>query len=100
MGMASRYRCGDCGHEFTAGEEFSFGFLGVVVTPIVCKTHGLVDADTGVNVAAGEEIRQEVMTKADYPCPECGVQCPRWDQRSCPNCSNAHLEFVGQILWD
>ena len=54
MGTAAEYRCEDCGHQFGASEDFSYGFLGEVVTPVVCVEHGLGDADTGINVARGD----------------------------------------------
>ena len=34
MGTAAEYRCQDCGHQFGAGVDFSYGFLGEVVTPV------------------------------------------------------------------
>ena len=34
MATAAEYRCGDCGYQFSASENFSYGFLGEVVTPV------------------------------------------------------------------
>ena len=31
----SEYRCEDCGHQFSASEDFSYGFRSEVVTPVV-----------------------------------------------------------------
>ena len=100
MGTATEYRCEDCGHQFSASEDFSYGFLGDVVTPVVCGRHGLHDAETGINVARGEPITLVDVGQAEYPCPSCGVPSPRWDGRSCPTCGGRQLAFVGQILWD
>ena len=100
MGTAAEYRCEDCEHQFSASEDFSYGFLGEVVTPVVCGDHGIYDADTGINVASGGKITSADIAKAAYPCPECGVPSPRWDRRSCPKCGGSRLAFVGQILWD
>ena len=100
MGTAAEYRCEDCDPQFSASEDFSYGFLGEVVTPVVCGEHGLSDAETGINVARGEPITLEDVAKAEYPCPSCGVPSPRWDGRSCPTCGGRRLAFVGQILWD
>ena len=100
MGISVQYRCEDCEHQFSASEDFSCGFLGDVVTPVVCGEHGLHDAETGINVARGEPITLEDVAKAEYPCPSCGVPSPRWDGRTCPECGGRQLAFVGQILWD
>ena len=100
MGTAAQYRCEDCEHQFSASEDFSYGFLGEVVTPVVCGEHGLHDAETGINVARGEPITLEDVAKPEYPCPLCGVPSPRWDGRTCPICGGRQLAFVGQILWD
>jgi predicted RNA-binding Zn-ribbon protein involved in translation (DUF1610 family) len=100
MGTANSYRCEDCRHDFSASEDFSFGFSGDVVTPVVCARHGLVEADTGINVARGDAISSAVKAKAAFPCPKCGADSPRWDRRSCPRCGGRHLDFAGQIMWD
>lgn len=100
MGTAAEFRCDDCGHQFSASEDFSFGFSGDVVTPVVCRAHGINEADTGINVAAGGRIGPEVRAKQTFPCRVCGVESPRWDHESCPKCGGEHLDFVAQIMWD
>ena len=100
MGTSAEYRFEDCGHQFSASEDFSYGFLGEVVTPVVCGEHGLHDAETGINVARGEPITLVDVATTEYPCPSCGVPSPRWDGRSCPKCGGTRLAFVGQIMWD
>lgn len=100
MGMAWEYRCADCGRQFSATEDFSFGFSGDVVTPIVCMVHGLTAGDTGINLAAGGDLGPEVIAKQSFPCSACGSESPRWDRKSCPSCGCERLDFVGQIMWD
>ena len=100
MGIAAEYRCEDCGHQFGASKDFSFGFLGEVVTPVVCVEHGLGGAETGINVARGDKITSADRAKTEYPCPRCAVPSPRWDRRSCPKCGGSRLDWLGQILWD
>ena len=100
MGTAMEYRCEDCRYQFSASEDFSYGFLGEVATPVVCGEHGLGDADTGISVTRGDEITSTDRAKAEYPCPRCGVSSPRWDRRSCPKCGGSRLDWLGQILWD
>ena len=100
MGTAMEYRCKRCGHQFSATEDFSYGFSGEVVTPVVCAEHGLGDANTGINVARGDKITSADIAKAEYPCPQCRVSSPRWGRRSCPTCGGGRLDFTAQILWD
>lgn len=100
MGTAAEYRCDYCGHQFIGTEDFSFGFSGDVVTPVVCGEHGLCSGDTGINVARGDQITAEVRAKTEFPCEECRVESPRWDRRSCPACGGERLSFAGQIMWD
>ncbi|MCH9669011.1 MAG: hypothetical protein K0U80_14300 [Actinomycetia bacterium] len=100
MGTAAEYRCAHCGYQFSATEDWSFGFSGAVVTPIVCSEHGLAQADTGINVAAGGRIGPETTGKTRYPCPKCGADSPRWDRESCPKCGGERLVLSAEIIWD
>ena len=100
MGTANSYICGVCRHEFSASEDFSFGFSGDVVTPVVCARHGVVEADTGINIARGDVITAVDKAKPAFPCPECGKDSPRWDRRSCPQCGGRNLDVADQIMWD
>ena len=88
-----------CGHHFTAEEDFSFGMSGEVSTPVVCPTHGLDSADTGVNMMVGE-LTPEITGQRQFPCPECGKEVPRWDRKSCPKCGSERLEQGSEILFD
>ena len=100
MGKACEYRCSECGHQFSATEDFSCGFSGDVATPVVCRLHGLTSGETGVNLAAGGELTPALIAKQSFPCPDCGEESPRWDRKSCPGCGGQRLDFVGQIMWD
>jgi hypothetical protein len=99
MGTTHGYGCRLCGHHFRASDAFSYGFLGEVVTPVVCPEHGLVSAEAGFNVRDGE-WRPEIARKRKFPCPECGVKAPRWNGKTCPNCASEQVEVRQVIQWD
>lgn len=99
MGSAAGYTCADCGYDFEAVDDFSFGFSGDVVTPVVCPEHGLVNTGTGINVARGQ-WHPETERKKKFPCRECGAMAPRWNRATCPKCGGEHLATTTQIMWD
>jgi predicted RNA-binding Zn-ribbon protein involved in translation (DUF1610 family) len=99
IGRAVTYVCEECGHDFVAVDDFDFGMMGVVITPVVCPTHGLDSADTGVNLVEGGSI-SEVERLQHFPCPECGKEVPRWDRKSCPSCGSVRLEQGDGIRFD
>ena len=98
MGSAAGYQCEACGYEFEAAEDFSFGMSGEVGTPVVCPTHGVGSADTGVNMMRGEEVTPEIAQRTQFPCPECGKEAPRWDRQTCPNCGGKWLPAGEEVL--
>jgi predicted RNA-binding Zn-ribbon protein involved in translation (DUF1610 family) len=101
MGHAADYRCTACGHQAkSVTDSFSFGFSGVVVTPIVCVEHGIVSADTGMNVRAGEPLTRG---NRRFACPECGAMSARWDRTTCPKCGQNRMTVDPNgrdIMWD
>ena len=99
MGAASTYVCDLCEYraDFVTG-DFDFGFLGVVVTPVICNEHGVVSAETGLK--PGQTPRSSDVT---YPCPECQQLCGQWDRTTCPWCrqTTMHEALDGPIImWD
>ncbi|HEY1840264.1 MAG TPA: hypothetical protein VGG53_08585 [Mycobacterium sp.] len=55
MGSAAGYTCSACGYRADGVvDDFSFGFRGDVMAAVVCAEHGLVSADTGINVMDGD----------------------------------------------
>src|SRR5262245_13443565 len=98
MGRAAGYTCAECGYraEFVA-DDFSYGFSGDVVTPVVCAEHGIISANTGINVIHGGLPAHR---KRKFPCPECGVLSPRWNRKSCPKCGSDRIESDTVIMWD
>lgn len=101
MGSAADYLCTACGYRaerVTANSDF--GFSGIVVTPVVCAQHGIMSADTGMNVMDGGPSRRR---KRKFPCPECGALSPRWDRRTCPECGQTSMgvDPTGPLIdWD
>ena len=77
--------------------DFDFGFSGRVTTPVVCREHGLVQADTGLNAQDNGWRRKR---RRSYKCPVCASQCNLWDHKTCPQCGNHGLVPVGFIDWD
>ncbi len=98
MGRGEQYRCVDCGHDFSASTDFSYGRLGEVFTPVVCPDHGLTSAMVGINVARGELLPNPA--NPAYPCPQCGVMAPRWDRKSCPQCGSGNFEVTAIFMSD
>lgn len=79
MGSASLHRCRSCGYETDyITPDFDHGMSAVVVTPVLCATHGVAIADTGL---MAWDMDWESQKADEYPCPECGETCPRWDRR-------------------
>lgn len=100
MGIAHKYECRECGHRFTASEDFNCGMIGEVFTPVVCSVHGIGGARVGVNLARGEKITSDIRNTPSFPCETCGVDSPRWDRKSCPSCGVQRVQVGGMILWD
>lgn len=100
MGIAHKYVCRECGHPFSASEDFNCGMIGEVLTPVVCSVHGISDGGVGVNRMQGGEVTSEIRNKPSFPCQTCGVESPRWDRKSCPSCGKQDLQSDGMILWD
>lgn len=94
MGQAADYGCPECGYraEFVV-EDFSCGFSGDVLTPVVCTEHGIISADTGVNVRDGEFPARPNQA---FPCPECRAISPRWDRRFCPKCGSDRIQIESE----
>ena len=86
MGSGQDYRCTNCGHVAKGiSEDFDFGFSGDVITPVVCATHGIMSADTGLNA---QHDCWEAERKQSYPCPACRSESDLWDRRTCPWSTN------------
>lgn len=100
MGLAEYFLCGDCGHRFLAGEDFGYGMIGEVHTPVVCAEHGLISAPVGVNLVAGDRIEPVTLERPTFPCPMRGKDSPRWNGKSCPKCGGERLGNDGIILSD
>jgi len=101
MGGACGYLCENCGYraEYVT-DDFDYGFMGVVITPVVCPDHGVQNADTGLRAwDDGREGRR----RDSYPCPECHQERSLWDRRTCPKCGLPKIvedPSVGLINWD
>jgi rubrerythrin len=102
MGSAGTYTCMNCGHtaEWVTA-DFDCGMMGDVVTPVVCREHGLRSADTGLSARLDPDWAER--REREYPCPECGGPSPLWDRRTCPACGHRGAENDGWfpgIDWD
>jgi DNA-directed RNA polymerase subunit RPC12/RpoP len=101
MGHAADYWCTACGHQAeNVTDNFSFGFSGVVVTPVVCTEHGIVTADTGMNARDDGPLTH---TEREFSCPMCGAMSPRWDRTTCPECGQKCMSVDPNgrdIMWD
>jgi predicted RNA-binding Zn-ribbon protein involved in translation (DUF1610 family) len=100
MGSASGYICDNCGAALDfVTPDFDFGFSAQVTTPVLCAEHGVQQVDTGLMAwdHGWEEHR-----RASYPCPECGLQSPLWDHRTCPVCGERRMRVDPNeaICWD
>lgn len=99
MGTTEGYRREGCGYSFGAVGDFSCGFLGVVITPVVCPERGLVTAEVGANAVHGEWL-PEVNPKRKFPFPQCAEMAPRWNRKSSPKCSGPDLFTTSILIWD
>ncbi len=98
MGTAHQYLCGNCGHRFTASEDFDYGFLGEVITPVVCAEHGISEAEVGVNLACGDEMTPEILAKQSFPRRTCGKESPVGIEGRVPNALNRICNSMGKSL--
>lgn len=101
MGCSQDYLCKNCGYEAElVSETFDYGFSGDVVTPVVCPSHRIQQADTGL--CAQDEDWWSRRLEA-YPCPVCRQDSPLWDHRTCPKCGHASMAvnpLGGLMMWD
>lgn len=84
MGHGNDYVCTACGERipYVPG-DFDYGFSAVIVTPVLCRTHGVVWAETGLSA---HDPGWRHKKRRSYPCSECGTDSPRWDRKTCPRC--------------
>ena len=101
MGSAADYVCENCRHRAKGvTDDFDCGFSGAVTTPVVCKTHGILPAQTGLQAFQDGWTRHK---RKAYPCPECQTMSRVWDRHTCPACGSKTMVIDsegGFVCWD